>query len=240
MTGATPAHVGLNAPVAALLVDRDPDTRRMYAEYLSQSSYSIDEAEDGREALVKALGSQHDVIVTETRLPGISGLDLCILLRHDPATKQTPIVVVTGDTFAGDVERAERAGADIVLVKPCLPETLHGEIQRLVTQSADLRERCRSVRERLQEQIAKSDVLLERSRTRRKMLSSTHDRRDTTTPPVQPPALHCPTCDQPLRYMRSHIGGVSALNAEQWDYYECGSSCGTFQYRERTRKLRRV
>jgi CheY-like chemotaxis protein len=240
MIGATTAHTGLNAPAAALLVDRDQDTRHMYAEFLSQSFYRIDEAEDGREALAKALGIQHDVIVTETSLPGISGLDLCILLRQDPATKQTPIVFVTGDALADDIERAERAGADIVLVKPCLPETLHGEIQRLVTQSAELRDRCRAVRERMHERLAKSDVLLERSRTRRKMLNSTLDRHDTTTPPLQPPALHCPACDQPLRYLRSHIGGVSALNAEQWDYFECGLGCGTFQYRERTRKLRRV
>jgi hypothetical protein len=43
-----------------------------------------------------------------------------------------------------------------------------------------------------------------------------------------------------LTYERSHIGGVSERNSEQWDYYECPSGCGTFQYRQRTRKLRRV
>lgn len=240
MIGATPIRSRRHAPMVALLVDRDPDTRRLYAEHLSQSSYLIDEAEDGREALAKALGAAHDVIVTETRLPGISGLDLCALLRRDPATKETPIVVVTGDAATADIERAERAGADVVLVKPCLPEALEGEIKRLVMQSADLRERSRAVRERMHEQIVKSDALLERSRTRRKMLNSSLDRRDTTSPPLQPPVLQCPDCDQPLRYVRSHIGGVSVLNAEQWDYYECASGCGTFQYRERTRKLRRV
>jgi CheY-like chemotaxis protein len=241
MIGATSHPIPRKAPqLLALLVDRDQDTRRMYAEYLTQASYRIDEAEEGREALAKALALQPDVIVTETRLPGISGLDLCVLLRRDPATQRTPIVVVTGDAFAGDVARAERAGADVVLVKPCLAETLDNEIRRLVTQSGELRERGRAVRERLHEQLAKSDALLARSRERRKMLSSTHDRHDTTTPPLPPPVLHCPTCDKALRYVRSHIGGVSALNAEQWDYYECATGCGTFQYRERTRKVRRV
>lgn len=43
----------------------------------------------------------------------------------------------------------------------------------------------------------------------------------------------------PLQYERSHIGGVSHVHAEQWDDYEC-AACGTFQYRQRTRKLRRV
>jgi len=241
MIGATVHPIRRESPIlVALLVDRDPDTRRMYAEYLTQASYRVDEAEEGREALAKALAIQPDVIITETRLPGISGLDLCAILRRDPATQRTPIIVVTGDSFAGDVARAERAGADVVLVKPCLAETLDNEIRRLVMQSGELRERGRTVRERMHEQLVKSDSLLERSRERRKMLSSTHDRHDTTTPPLQPPALHCPTCDQALRYLRSHIGGVSAQNPEQWDYYECIAGCGTFQYRERTRKVRRV
>jgi hypothetical protein len=54
------------------------------------------------------------------------------------------------------------------------------------------------------------------------------------------PALVCPSCDRPLRYRRSHIGGVSERLSEQWDYFDCVQGCGTFQYRQRTRKVRRV
>ena len=72
------------------------------------------------------------------------------------------------------------------------------------------------------------------------MLNSVHSRHDTTSPPIAPPLLNCPECHQPLRYMHSHIGGVTAQNSEQWDYFECSAACGTFQYRERTRKLRRA
>src|SRR5690349_114225 len=62
------------APLA-LLVDRDLDTRRMYAEYLRLSGCAVEEAEDGREALAKAISHHPNVIVTETRLPGINGFD---------------------------------------------------------------------------------------------------------------------------------------------------------------------
>jgi hypothetical protein len=72
------------------------------------------------------------------------------------------------------------------------------------------------------------------------MLSRTHHRHDTTAPPLTPPVLVCPSCDQPLMYQRSHVGGVSARHQEQWDYYECVAGCGSFQYRQRTRRLRRV
>jgi hypothetical protein len=135
-----------------------------------------------------------------------------------------------------------QAGADAVLIKPCLPQVLFAEIQRLLTRSASLRERADAVRERMRDQSAKSDRLIEQSRAvvRRQMLSSMHIRQETTTPPVVPPALVCPSCDLPLRYLRSHVGGVSARHPEQWDYFECAGGCGRFQYRERTRKLRRA
>jgi CheY-like chemotaxis protein len=242
MAVSTVPYVQSVQPARALLVDRNPDTRRMYAQYLTLSSWVIDEAEDGREALAKAIAGLPDIIVTNTHLPGISGFDLCALLRQDTATRAIPIVVMTADAFAADVKRAHIAGADAVLVNPCLPETLLTEIRRLLDQSSVLRERSRVARERMHDEFARSDRLIERSREmgRRTMLSKTHSRHDTTTPSVLPPALVCPTCDHPLRYLRSHIGGVNARNPEQWDYFECTRGCGTFQFRERTRKLRKV
>jgi CheY-like chemotaxis protein len=226
----------------ALLVDRDVDTRKMYAEYLCLSVCDIDEAEDGREALAMAIAHHPDVIVTETRLPGINGFDLCRLLREDASTRGTPIVFVTGDAFAADVERAETAGADSVLVKPCLPERLASEIRRLLHDSRHLREQARAVRDKISNQLSRSEKVRNRSREtfRRTLLNRAHNRRDTPDPPAPPPALMCPLCEHPMTYVRSHIGGVNERNAEQWDYFECRAGCGTFQYRQRTRKLRRV
>jgi len=60
----------------------------------------------------------------------------------------------------------------------------------------------------------------------------------TTEPPAPPPMLHCPSCDERLRYLRSYLAGTRR-HPEQWDDYVC-SRCGKFQYRQRTRKLRRV
>jgi chemotaxis family two-component system response regulator PixH len=213
----------------------------MYAEYLKLAACEIEEAADGREALAKAISRRPDVIVTETRLPGIDGFALCGLLRRDATTQRIPIVVVTADVYASDVHRAEQAGADVVLVKPCLPEKLLGEMRRVLEQSSELRARGSAVREKMAGQILRSDALIRRSHSAtRQPLSKLHERHDTTSPPLAPPALICPQCDQLLAYQRSHIGGVSARHPEQWDYYECPAGCGVFQYRERTRKLRKV
>jgi CheY-like chemotaxis protein len=231
-----------HSPPCTLIVDRDPDTRKLYADYLRRAAWQTDEAEDGREALAKALTHHPDVIVTDTRLPGMSGLDLCALLRRDASTASIPIVVVTADAFDADVRRAKAAGADSVLLKPCLPETLAAELSRVFEVSADLRARARAVREKLSEQLARSEALMERSRVhqRRTMLSRAHNRRNTTDPPLAAPTLVCPVCDVVLRYQHSHVGGVSERHSEQWDYFDCASGCGTFQYRHRTRKLRKV
>ena len=238
---ATPTVGGCPPPVLALLVDRDCDTRKMYAQFLRHSC-AIEEADDGREALAKALSQHPDIIVTDSRLPGMSGVELCRILRSDAATRDTAIVFVTGDAFTADVERAQESGADAVLVKPCLPETLFLNIKRLLAQSAELRARARATTAKIREQIERSDGLMRKSREhqeRRLTLTRAHVREQTTVPPAAPPNLVCPTCDRSLTYVRSNVGGVSALHAEQWDYYEC-ESCGPFQYRQRTRKLRRV
>jgi DNA-binding response OmpR family regulator len=226
--------------VRALLVDRDRDTREMYAEYLRTATYAVAEAGDGRQALAIALERRPSIVVTETRLPGIDGFELCRLLRADAATTSTPILVVTADAYAADLQRARDAGASEVLVKPCLPEVVLVEIQRLLRASAMLRDRSTSIREKAGHELARSARLLERGAAGRRTLVRSHDRRRTVTPPASPLALVCPQCDTALTYDYSHIGGVSANNSEQWDYFTCGRGCGAFQFRQRTRRLRRV
>jgi hypothetical protein len=48
--------------------------------------------------------------------------------------------------------------------------------------------------------------------------------------------LFCPSCCEPLDYLHSQVGGVSAKFPEQWDYLAC-TRCGAFRYRHRTRRL---
>jgi CheY-like chemotaxis protein len=229
-------------PMLALLVDRDDDTRLMYAEFLRLSAWEVEQAADGREALAKAISMRPNVIVTETRLPGIPGLVLCSLLRQDIATQRIPIVVVTADAYTADLDRARASGADVVLVKPCLPERLANEIKLVMGHAAEVRLRAQQAREAVAVQLARAEEALDRSRAvaRKYNLKHSHKRGDTTTPPNLPPSLLCPQCDRSLSYQRSHIGGVSARHQEQWDYFECPGACGTFQYRVRTRKLRKV
>jgi CheY-like chemotaxis protein len=143
MTSAATGHSS-RAFGLVLLVDRDDDTREMYAEYLAGEALGIALAADGREALATAVAHPPDLVVTETRLPGIDGYELCTRLREHPATQTVRIIIVTGDGYPADIDHARAVGADAVLIKPCLPEVLLAEIRRLES-PAPARRRLRRV-----------------------------------------------------------------------------------------------
>ena len=210
-----------------LLVDPHDDTRELYAQYLRLQGCDVDIAEDGRDALAKALARRYDVIVAETHLPGIDGYELCRLLRSDVETRHTPILFVTAD--AGTSEQQTRlVGADGLLVKPCLPETILEALRGIVFDG-----------QRTERPAARPIGATNAPEGgRRRPLCRTHRRGNTTTPPNVPPPLHCPACDKVLVYEYSYLGGVSQRQPEQWDYFTCQSKCGQFEYRQRTRKLR--
>jgi hypothetical protein len=164
-------------------------------------------------------------------LPGIDGLQLCALLKKDDATRRIPILVLDDDP-AGASQGALAAGANSVLPRTCGPGAVHSEVRRLLDRVQSPASVPEARHERIPESILDHDG--------RPSLTKAHLRRDTTVPPLSPPLLRCPLCDRPLTYQHSHIGGVSAKQPEQWDYYGCSAGCGSFQYRQRTRKLRRV
>src|SRR3954447_12255762 len=109
---------------SALIVDPDDDTRDLYKAFLMPRRFSVEEASNGPQALAKAMSDAPDIIVTETALAGLDGYSLCELLRHEPSTREIPIVVLTAEARVVNHERALCAGADVVLVKPCLPDAL--------------------------------------------------------------------------------------------------------------------
>jgi CheY-like chemotaxis protein len=116
-----------------LLVEDDRDGRRMYAEWLTHAGFRVDEAHNGFQALERAFEKTPDVIVTDLNIPGIDGFELTRRLKHDPRTREVPVLAVTGyAAFASDPARARRAGCDAVLSKPCTPDDLEVAIRTLL------------------------------------------------------------------------------------------------------------
>jgi CheY-like chemotaxis protein len=223
--------------VLGLIVDPDPDTRLLYGATLAPIVDDVAYAGDGAEGIAIAIHRLPKLVITESLLPRIDGYTFCRLLREEPATRDAVVLMVTAQAMPDELARARSCGADSVLVKPCLPDTLLAEAQRLREWSTELRARSEIIRARIPGQLAKAGAALDLAMQKRHVLARAHVRQRTTIPPLPPPELRCPGCDRTLVYRYSHTGGVSARHPEQWDYYEC-ATCGLMQYRHRTRRLR--
>jgi CheY-like chemotaxis protein len=233
--------VYLASPRLGLVVDPDAGNRDQCRSILESIVPDIVYAEDGREALALAISHRPRFVITTTGLRFIDGYTLCSLLRAEPITADVPIVMLTGDTTPASVTRARSSGADRVVSMPYSPGTL----LQAVRLGRDREWTAGDSAHSISIGSAPSDLELvgsvePPSAPRNRFMVGAHRRFETRTPPIVPPPLVCPTCDRPLQYVRSHVGGVNARWSEQWDYYKCHGACGTFQYRQRTRRLRRV
>jgi two-component system, cell cycle response regulator DivK len=115
-----------------LVVEDYQDAREMYAAYLQFSGYGVAEAANGVEAVEKAQALMPDIVLMDLALPRMDGWEATRRLKADPRTSHIPVVALTGHALAGHAEGAREAGCDAFVTKPCLPDALVAEIQRLL------------------------------------------------------------------------------------------------------------
>jgi two-component system, cell cycle response regulator DivK len=121
-------------PVAStiLIADDYPDALDVWEVYLRAEGFEVLTATDGQEALSRATEAHPDLVVMDLEMPGYSGFEVARMLRSRADTRAIPLIASTGHSHAPQLEEARRCGFDAVLVKPCDPDTLVGEIRRLL------------------------------------------------------------------------------------------------------------
>lgn len=115
-----------------LLVEDDAESRDGYAEFLERGGFRVAQAGTAEDALEQLSSVVPDVVVTDIALPGRDGFSLATELQCSARTRGVPVVAMTA-YWATDVhERADRAGITSILLKPCQPEHLIAELQRVL------------------------------------------------------------------------------------------------------------
>jgi CheY-like chemotaxis protein len=115
-----------------LVVEDYQDAREMYSEYLRFSGFDVIEAANGFEAIEQAVAQTPDIVLMDLALPKMDGWEATRRLKADARTKEIPIVALTGHALAGHADSAQKAGCDSFVTKPCLPDALVAEIQRML------------------------------------------------------------------------------------------------------------
>ena len=107
-----------------LVVDDEPDAVELIRFNLDNAGYRVATAGDGAEALQKIRSFAPDLMVLDWMLPEMDGLDLCKLLRGDPATAELPIIMLTAKAAEIDRVLGLEMGANDYMTKPFSPREL--------------------------------------------------------------------------------------------------------------------
>ncbi len=99
-----------------LIVEDDPQVARLIALVLQRNGHQTETLADGQTALQRAMETQPDMIFADLTIKGISGEQLCSMLKAQPDTSGIPYIVVSGDRDIA--EKARLCGADGYLGKP--------------------------------------------------------------------------------------------------------------------------
>jgi two-component system KDP operon response regulator KdpE len=116
-----------------LIVDDEPQIRRVLRTTLTSQGYAVLEARTGDEALEALRGEHVDLVLLDLNMPGRSGLETCREIR---ASGDVPIIMLTVRNSERDKVQALDAGADDYVVKPFGSEELMARIRAALRRSA--------------------------------------------------------------------------------------------------------
>src|SRR3954471_7572070 len=106
-----------------LIVDDEPNIRRMVGALLSSEGYEVREAQDGATGLARAMEAEPDVLLLDLMMPGeLDGMATLARLRD--AVPDVPVVMMSGKAGLADAVRATKLGAYNFLEKPLSPESV--------------------------------------------------------------------------------------------------------------------
>jgi len=114
-----------------LIADDEPDILEILKYNLSNEGYEVYTAKDGDEALEKARRVQPDLVILDVMMPKKTGVEVCQLLRAQPAFKETLIIFLTAVNDEGTQIRGLETGADDYLSKPISPKVFISRVNAL-------------------------------------------------------------------------------------------------------------
>lgn len=122
----------LNGKALVLIVDDMPKNLQLLGNILRKAGYEVSAATSGRQALEILENSLPDLILLDIMMPGLSGLEVCEILKNDSATALIPIIFLTAKTDLDDIIKGFKSGGADYIHKPFNAEELLARVRNHV------------------------------------------------------------------------------------------------------------
>ncbi len=116
-----------------LVADDIAENRKILSLFLTELGFSVLEAENGRRALDAVMRENPDIVILDVMMPEMSGMEVCRILKSNPATKIIPVVIITALSDEQNHLKALEAGADDFLSKPFNIHFLKARLKSLLS-----------------------------------------------------------------------------------------------------------
>ena len=117
-----------------LIVEDQPDIRKLIWMTLEFGDYELHEAENGDDGWRKAQAFRPHVMLLDVMMPGsMDGLQVCTKIKSDPALRDIRIIMLTARGQKTDIEAGMAAGADAYLIKPFSPLELMDRVEQFLS-----------------------------------------------------------------------------------------------------------
>jgi len=115
-----------------LVIEDEIDISELVAYNLKKEGFLADSIDNGEEALKKIQSGEYNLIILDLMLPGISGIELCRILKNDPQTSLIPIIMLTAKGEEIDKVIGLEMGADDYITKPFSPRELIARVRAVL------------------------------------------------------------------------------------------------------------
>ena len=123
--------------IRILVVDDEPDVLELVVFHLEKQQYKVTVADTGDKALKMARENLPSMLILDLMLPGINGLESCLLLKRDSKTRNIPILMLTARAAEEDRVKGLELGAHDYVTKPFSPRELVLRVKNLLRLSEE-------------------------------------------------------------------------------------------------------
>ncbi|AWB49721.1 two-component system response regulator [Gemmobacter aquarius] len=128
-----PGNASVSPGYRVLVVEDDDNIATALHYVVSREGMACDRVSNGGFALAHIRATRPDLVLLDVMLPEVSGYDICVAIRTDPAISGTRVLMMTARGSAQEQRRALEQGADGFIAKPFDLGKLRGEVWRLLS-----------------------------------------------------------------------------------------------------------